>query len=125
MFGLGMGEIIIILVFALIFIGPKKLPEIAKNIGKGMREFQRAKQGLMDEINRTPTETHSEPQQTPPDQEPVVESQTIENAREAIEAELAKDKERYPDGHIEDDHDGEVIEAEVVESSDGDDKNKA
>ena len=45
-----MGEILIILVLALIFIGPKKLPELAKNIGKGLREFQRAKQGLMDSI---------------------------------------------------------------------------
>lgn len=51
MFGLGMSEVLIIFVIALIFIGPKKLPELAKNIGKGLREFQRAKNGLMDDIN--------------------------------------------------------------------------
>jgi TatA/E family protein of Tat protein translocase len=42
MFGLGTGEIILILVIALIFIGPKKLPEIARALGKGLAEFKRA-----------------------------------------------------------------------------------
>lgn len=47
MFGLGIGEILIILAFALIFIGPKKLPELAKSLGKGLREFQRAKDEIL------------------------------------------------------------------------------
>lgn len=51
MFGLGAGELFIIFVFALIFIGPKKLPELAKGLGKGIREFQKAKNDLMDEVN--------------------------------------------------------------------------
>ena len=42
MFGLGMGEIIIILVLALILLGPQKLPEAAKQLGKGLREFRKA-----------------------------------------------------------------------------------
>ncbi len=46
MFGLGVGEILVILVIALIFIGPKKLPELAKGLGKGMREFQNAMRGI-------------------------------------------------------------------------------
>jgi TatA/E family protein of Tat protein translocase len=46
MFGLGAGEILIILFFALIFIGPKKLPELAKNLGKGIRDFQNALKGI-------------------------------------------------------------------------------
>lgn len=52
MFGLGISEVLIILVIALIFIGPKKLPELAKSIGKGFREFQRAKDGLMTDIKK-------------------------------------------------------------------------
>lgn len=47
MFGLGVGEILIILAFALIFIGPKKLPGLAKSLGKSLREFQRAKDEIL------------------------------------------------------------------------------
>lgn len=56
MFGLGAGELLIILVFALLFIGPKKLPELAKSLGKGLREFQKAKDDLMDHINHPPAD---------------------------------------------------------------------
>lgn len=48
MFGLGAGEMFLILVFALIVLGPKKLPELAKALGKGIREFQKAKDGMFD-----------------------------------------------------------------------------
>ena len=40
MFGLGTGEVLIIFVLALVFIGPKKLPELARSLGKSWREFQ-------------------------------------------------------------------------------------
>ena len=51
MFGLGAGEILVIGVIALIFIGPKKLPELARGLGRGIKEFQRAKNDLLDEVN--------------------------------------------------------------------------
>jgi TatA/E family protein of Tat protein translocase len=38
-------------VFALLFIGPKKLPELARGLGKSLREFQRAKNDLQQEID--------------------------------------------------------------------------
>jgi sec-independent protein translocase protein TatB len=41
MFGIGTTELIVILVVALLVLGPKKLPEIAKSLGKAMGEFRR------------------------------------------------------------------------------------
>lgn len=51
MFGLGTGELILVLFIALVFIGPKKLPELARGLGRGIREFQKAKDDFMDQMN--------------------------------------------------------------------------
>ena len=50
MFGVGLPEVIMILIVALIVLGPKRLPEIAKGLGKALGEFQRATSGLADEL---------------------------------------------------------------------------
>ncbi|MBZ0253957.1 MAG: Sec-independent protein translocase protein TatB, partial [Candidatus Methylomirabilis sp.] len=42
MFGMGFQEMVMILVVALIVIGPKRLPELARTLGKGLAEFRRA-----------------------------------------------------------------------------------
>lgn len=56
MFGLGFWEIAIILAVALIVLGPSKLPELARGLGKGLREFRKAtedfKSTIEDEVNR-------------------------------------------------------------------------
>jgi len=52
MFGIGMPELILILGLALIVLGPKKLPELAKTLGKGLAEFRRAADELKDEFRK-------------------------------------------------------------------------
>jgi sec-independent protein translocase protein TatA len=45
-FQLGIPEVILVLVIALVFLGPKRLPEAGHAIGKGMREFRQGLDGL-------------------------------------------------------------------------------
>lgn len=41
-FNLGPGELLLILAIALVVLGPKKLPEVGRSLGKGMREFKQS-----------------------------------------------------------------------------------
>jgi sec-independent protein translocase protein TatB len=52
MFGLGFGEIVIILVLALVLLGPQKLPEVAKQLGKGLRDFKKASDDLKGQFEK-------------------------------------------------------------------------
>jgi TatA/E family protein of Tat protein translocase len=64
MFGLGLGEVLVILFIALIFIGPKKLPGLARGLGKGIREFQNAAKGITDSVSEPVREVKDQIQQT-------------------------------------------------------------
>ena len=50
MFGLGMGELLVILLIALLFLGPKKLPDLASTLGKAIRQFRKATSELTDQL---------------------------------------------------------------------------
>lgn len=84
MFGLGFGELVLIFLIALIFIGPKKLPELAKGLGQGIRDFQNAAKGLSDQIQNdtAPTETKkvADAVQQAPSEEQLVAPSESENS---------------------------------------------
>ncbi|RLB69032.1 MAG: twin-arginine translocase TatA/TatE family subunit [Deltaproteobacteria bacterium] len=65
MFGIGMPELIIILVIILIIFGTGKLPEIGGALGKGIRNFKKASTEKPDEIDVTPeaSDKGSEPRE--------------------------------------------------------------
>jgi Tat protein translocase TatB subunit len=50
MFGLGMGELLVILALALLFLGPKRLPDLASTLGKAIRSFRRATSDLQEQL---------------------------------------------------------------------------
>lgn len=81
MFGLGPAELLIIGVFALLFIGPKKLPELARGLGKSLREFQKAKNEFQSELDHEAAEVKDL-------QRPAIKSQASTEAEAEIESEI-------------------------------------
>ncbi len=73
MFGIGMPELILIAVVALIVLGPKKLPDLAKSMGRAVREFRKATSELKEtlqvdseftEVKKAFTDFHSDVNKT-------------------------------------------------------------
>jgi sec-independent protein translocase protein TatA len=65
-FGIGLPEILIVLVLILVLFGPKRLPDLGRSLGTGMREFKDSVTGkdkdrdeLPDRADRAPTEQKS------------------------------------------------------------------
>ncbi len=75
-FNMGPGEILLIFLLIVILFGAKRLPELARSMGKSIKEFKHATQGLKDEFDvnkiddqRTQPATPPPPQSTPENQE--------------------------------------------------------
>ena len=67
MFGLGVQELIIIFLIIMVLFGAKKLPEMGKGLGRGIREFKRASEQASDDepeqpAKDAPTKVESKPQ---------------------------------------------------------------
>ena len=68
MFGLGVPELLFIMLLALLIFGPKRLPQIGRTLGKGMAEFRRASTELQRSLNLQ----MEEPPAAPPARTPAV-----------------------------------------------------
>jgi len=67
MFGIGFQEMLIILVVVLIFFGPKRLPDLAKSLGKGIAEFKKASDEVRKGIDEAVKEEDGEETPKPPE----------------------------------------------------------
>jgi sec-independent protein translocase protein TatA len=76
LFNLGGGEIILILALILILFGAKKLPELAKGLGSGIKEFKKATREVTDEIHNSMDDSHY----TPPPPKRIEEPKVAETA---------------------------------------------
>ncbi|MEE2902185.1 MAG: twin-arginine translocase TatA/TatE family subunit [Myxococcota bacterium] len=88
MFGLGWMEISFILVIALMVFGPKKLPELARKLGEGIREFKNASESFKATVNQ---EVH----RPPPAEQPAYEDH--DGPYPDTPAQLAEGKASHPD----------------------------
>jgi len=60
-FGIGMTELLVILVIGLLVLGPKRLPELARSLGRGLAEFRRASTEMRKEFLDVAEEVRIEP----------------------------------------------------------------
>ena len=85
---LGMPELMLILVLALLLFGPKRLPEVGKQVGKALGEFRRAsndlKRTIEDEMDKA---TREEPKTSPPVEPP---ASTVAQAQATTDPAAAK-----------------------------------
>ncbi len=60
MFGIGVPELILILIIGLVIFGPGKLPEVGRAVGKSIREFKKATTAVTEELNTAPEKPRHE-----------------------------------------------------------------
>ena len=80
MFGIGMPEVMLICVLALLVFGPKELPKIARTIGKAMGELRRASDELRDGIQREIDQVEREERASAPSPETVPVTPSVDTA---------------------------------------------
>ena len=93
--GIGIWEILLILVVALIVLGPRRLPEIARTLGKAVRAIRKASTDLTTSISREVEETKDKPQ--PPPQQ--IENQEAPSSVDKAGTSGQDDHPTKPEGH--------------------------
>ena len=89
-FGLGGWEVVLILAVVLILFGAKKLPELAKGLGTGIKEFKKATKDVSDEMHRAMEEDYTPPpskQINPPEEKAAADSPKPESAATVSQSE--------------------------------------
>lgn len=108
--GLGPGELLLVMMLALIVFGPQKLPEIGRGLGKAIGDFRRATSEITQEFNRelqldsilNPSAEQSAPPETKQVAEPAVKSSSTAAAAAAEEQTTASTVEEPPASEAED-----------------------
>lgn len=90
MFGIGTGEMVVIVILALLAVGPKRMPVLMQSLGRAMREFRKASRDLqaqvgLDEIMRDDID------ERPRTRTPAIPTREPVNASEAIAREYPKE----------------------------------
>ena len=87
MFGLGMWEVAVLFLVALLVLGPEKLPKVARKLGRGLREIRRAASELQANLAEADQEVRS------------YTSDTTLEASQKIREEISPDKAQIPHPH--------------------------
>jgi Tat protein translocase TatB subunit len=87
MFGIGLPELIVIMVVALLVVGPSKLPELARSLGKTFQEFRRIADDVKETLEEETTDVKTSSEQRAENkEEPEKESDKIETVEEQVDS---------------------------------------
>lgn len=121
MFGIGMTEMIVIAALALVILGPKKLPDLARSLGRGFAEFKRATNELKSTIDM---EMKAEDERYNRELDAKGEKKIPDNADEALSRLETEDSSAKPavatEAVVEQPAEPEVVSEVVVEKTDKD-----
>ncbi len=118
MFGIGVQELAIIAVLALLIFGPKRLPELARTVGKGLAEFRRASADLRRSIDFDSDSVATPPPARAPQIDPREDRDPVDRPAQAVDGALGSDDtlEEKAAENDEDSEDSEKSQADPPDS---------